>query len=61
MKIDVPDDYVPLIVRSLEHYHAYTKAKQAEDHRYQDAADFFKKKSVASEESAEPTKRKRRA
>jgi hypothetical protein len=61
MKLDIPDDYISLIVRSLEHYHAYTKAKQADNHRYQEAADFFKKKTVASEESAEPARQQRKA
>ncbi len=42
MLIDVPDEYIPLIVRALETQYAYTKAKQADDIRYQEAADLFK-------------------
>jgi hypothetical protein len=28
MKLDIPDEYLPLIVNALEHYHAYTRAAQ---------------------------------
>jgi hypothetical protein len=24
MKLDIPDEYLPLIINALEHYHAYT-------------------------------------
>jgi hypothetical protein len=41
MKLDVPDDYIPLLITALEHYYAYTKAVQREDPRYQQAADWF--------------------
>ena len=60
MKIDIPDEYVPLIVTALEHYHAYTRAAQRENSRYQEAADFFKRKQPSREEQTTPaTKRKR--
>jgi hypothetical protein len=26
MKLDVPDDYVPLLIIALEHHYAYTKS-----------------------------------
>lgn len=52
MKIDLPEEYVPLVIEALEHYYAYTRAKQHEDVRYQDAADWFKiKPSRLSSES----------
>jgi hypothetical protein len=41
MKLDVPDDYVPLLITALEQYYAYTRAVQREDTRYQQAADWF--------------------
>jgi hypothetical protein len=41
MKLDIPDDYVPLIITALEQYYAYTKAVRREDSRYQQAADWF--------------------
>ena len=41
MKLDVPDDYIPLLITALEHHYAYTKAVQREDTRYQQAADWF--------------------
>lgn len=60
MKIDIPDESVPLIVRALETQYAYTRAKQADDPRYPDAADLFKRKPVGSE-TVEPAKKKRKA
>ena len=56
MKIDLPEEYVPLVIDALEHYYAYTRAKQHEDVRYQDAADWFKRKRPEAEEPA-PVKR----
>jgi hypothetical protein len=44
VKIDLPDDYVPLVVNALEHYYALTKARQQDDVRYQEIADWFKRK-----------------
>jgi hypothetical protein len=31
MKLDVPDDYIPLLITALEHQYAYTKAVKRED------------------------------
>ncbi len=42
MTVDVPDEYLPLLVRALEHYHAYTVATQREDRRYLQAAELIK-------------------
>ena len=44
MKLDIPDEFLPLIVTALEHYSAYARAVQREDARYQEAADLFKGK-----------------
>ena len=44
MKLDMPDEYLPLVVTALEHYYAYTKAVQRDDSSYQEAADWFKRK-----------------
>lgn len=44
VKIDLPEEYIPLVIDALEHYYAYTRAKQHEDVRYQDAANWFKRK-----------------
>jgi hypothetical protein len=30
MKLDVPDDYFPLLITALEHHYAYTKAVRRE-------------------------------
>ena len=43
MKLDVPHDYVPLLITALEHHYAYTRAVQRDDTRYQQAADWFKR------------------
>jgi len=29
MKLDIPDDYVPLLITALEQYYAYTRASEA--------------------------------
>ena len=50
MKIDLPEEYVPPVINALEHYYAFTRAKQADDARYQQAADWFKKKRPGAEE-----------
>ncbi len=42
VKIDLPDEYVPLIINALEHYFAFTHAKQA--------AEWFKRKRPGAEE-----------
>ncbi len=57
VKIDLPEEYVPLVIEALEHYYALTRAKQHEDVRYQQAADWFKRKRPATEEAVPPAKR----
>jgi hypothetical protein len=42
MRLDIPDDDLDLIIKALDHYHAYTVARNAEDARYQDLADRLK-------------------
>jgi hypothetical protein len=41
MKLDVPDDYVSLLITVLEQHYAYTKAVKREDTLYRQAADWF--------------------
>jgi hypothetical protein len=53
MKLDVPDDYLPLIVTALEHYSAYARAAQRDDSRYQEVADLFKPKPSATSKEPE--------
>ena len=43
MKLELPDDDLDLIIKALDHYHAYTVARNAEDARYQDLADRLKR------------------
>lgn len=41
IKVNVPDEYVPLIIKGLEHNYAYTRAVQRDDSRYRQAADWL--------------------
>jgi hypothetical protein len=57
MQMNIPDEYVPLIVKGLEHYYAYTRAVQRDDSRYQKAADWFQGGLAAkSRVAAEPVR-----
>jgi hypothetical protein len=44
MKIDIPDEFAPMIVTALDHYYAFTRATQRDDSRYKEAAEFFRSK-----------------
>ena len=55
MKLDIPDDYVPLLITALEQYYAYTRAVQREDTRYQQAADWFHRQRTPISEKPERT------
>ena len=43
-KIDISEDDAPLIIRALEHYHAYLAATQGQDDRYMQLAKRLKRK-----------------
>jgi hypothetical protein len=59
MRLDVPDDYVPLLITALEHHYAYTKAVLREDTRYQQAADWFhRQRTPIAEKPVRTVKRK---
>jgi len=60
MSLNIPDEYVPLIVNALQHYYAYTRAAQREDSRYQQAAEWFVGKPPAPAGPRRAVKRKRR-
>jgi len=62
MTLDLPDEYLPLLVRALEQYHAYTVATQREDRRYLQAAELIKageRKPPQREGSAKKVSRRR--
>jgi hypothetical protein len=59
MKLDIPDDYLPLVVTALDHYYAYTKAVHREESRYQEAADWFRVR-LPKEDEAEVKPRRRK-
>ena len=62
MKLDIPDDDLDLIIKALDHYHAYTVARNAEDGRYRDLADRLKRKPTEGEPTTQSGKNvKRRA
>ena len=60
MTLDIPDDELDLIIKALDHYHAYTVARNAEDARYRDLADRLKRKPTdrADEQPAKNAKRR---
>ena len=62
MKLDIADDDLELIVKALDHYHAYTVARNAEDTQYRALAERLKRKPIEREPAEQPAKHaKRRA
>jgi hypothetical protein len=61
MKLDLPDDDVPLLIRAVEHYQAYLQATQRHDSRLQEIAELLKRKGPGSERAAEEKPAKRKA
>jgi hypothetical protein len=39
MKLEIPDDDLDLVIKALDHFHAYMVARNAEARRYRDLAD----------------------
>jgi hypothetical protein len=60
VKIDLPDEYVPLLIRALEHFNAYLQATSRHDSRYQEIADLIKRKGPGKEEGTDEKREKRR-
>jgi hypothetical protein len=61
MTVDIPDEDIELLITALEHYHAYTVAKKAEDTRYRELAERLKRKPMDREpatQTAKPAKRR---
>jgi hypothetical protein len=63
MTFEVSDDDRELLIRALEHYHAYTVARKSEDARYKELADRLKRKPSerVGAEAPHERARKRRA
>ena len=62
MTLEISAEDLDLIVTALEHYHAYTVAKNAEDSRYQNLVERLKRKPTERESTVQPGKpAKRRA
>ena len=56
------DDDLDLIIKALDHYHAYTVTRNGEDARYRDLAERLKRKPTDREPTSQPAKNtKRRA
>jgi len=61
MKVDIPDDDTPLLVRALEHYTAYLEATKRADTRYHALAEELKRKQPKAEVARPEKSAKRRA
>jgi len=59
MKLDIPDEYIPLVINALEHYHAYTHAVNRDDKRYLEIAELLKRKEPGKAEPERVGKKKR--
>ena len=60
MKLDIPDDELELIIKALDHYHADTVARNAEDAQYRALADRLKRKPTEREPAAQRAKNSKR-
>jgi hypothetical protein len=62
MQLDLSEEDLELVVKALDHYHAYTVAKRVEDSRYEELAARLRRKPTEREEPAQRAKAiKRRA
>jgi hypothetical protein len=61
MTLEIPDADLDLVIKALDHYHAYTVARNAEDARYRDLADRLKRKPTERVEEQPGKSTKRRA
>ena len=59
--VDIPAEYIPRIIVSLDHYAAYMKATSRDEGPYQEVAEFLKRKPVGKEESTERVGKRKRA
>jgi hypothetical protein len=59
MKLEIPDDDLPRLVRALEHFYAYTVARQSSDSRYQELAIMLQRKEPARESATHRPAKKR--
>lgn len=51
MKLDIPDEDLPLFIRALEHYSAYLTATDRSDSRYTEWSERLKRKEPESEKA----------
>ena len=61
VKLDIPDDDIPLLVRALEQYAAYLEASKRPDDRYLALAEQLKRKQPETEVARPEKRAKRRA
>jgi hypothetical protein len=60
MNLEIPDEDIDLLITALEHYHAYTIAKNGKDSRYRELAERLKRKPTEREPAAQPGKNSKR-
>ena len=56
MQLELSDEDLALVLKALEHYHAYTVAKNSEDTRYRDLVDRLKRKPTKREPAVQAAK-----
>jgi hypothetical protein len=59
VKIDLPDEYVPVTIRALENYAAYLKATNRDDRLSLEAVECFRERKGPGKEVAKPVKKRR--
>jgi hypothetical protein len=60
MTLELPDADLDLVIKALDHYHAYTVARNAEDARYHALAERLKRKPTEREPTSQPVKNSKR-
>jgi len=57
--VQIPDEYVPYVLKALENYAAYMKATDRDERIYLEIAESLKKKGQGKEEPVRTVKKKR--
>ena len=59
MKVDIPDESLPLLIRAVENYEAYLAATDRPDPRFPELLERLKGKPVEAERATKKATRKR--
>jgi hypothetical protein len=57
--VQISEDQTSLIIRAVEHYAAYLRATNRDDHQYRDLAESLKRKSPATGRATPRSKQRR--